>query len=151
MTSGKQNKQPNKQHETMENTLTIALEDYENLCHNLSQEVERRKKLEEQLDILSREKKQMVFCQTICVSPINNSTLWVDYEVLNPKDVVNRIEDSNKDKINTLEHEVEDLGKKIDTLEKDKNCYVVRLLAAENELFNLKSRNWWQRLWNKSK
>lgn len=135
----------------MENTLTIALEDYENLRHDLYQETEKRKKLEEQFNILSREKKQMVICQTICVPPINNSTLWVSYEVLNPKDAVKRVEDLNKDTIDSLEQTVEEMAKERDALKKDKDCYAERLLAAENELFNLKSRNWWQRLWNKSK
>lgn len=145
----------------MKNTLTIALEDYDFLRQELKEKSALCNSFKKQLGDLEKQlkeivseksaKKQTVICQTICVSPIDDSTLWVNYEVLNPKDAVKRVEDLNKDTIDSLEQVVDDLGKKIDTLKKDKDCYVERLLAAENELFNLKSRNWWQRLWNKSK
>ena len=145
----------------MENTLTIALEDYDFLRHELKEKDDLCNSLEKQLrdlekqlkDIVSEKsaKKQTVICQTICVSPIDDSTLWVNYEVLNSKDAVKRVEDLNKDTIDSLEQAVEDMAKERDALKKDKDCYAERLLAAENELCNLKSRNWWQRLWNKSK
>ena len=130
----------------MGNTLTISLDDYEELRSHDERMTKRCKELVQTFSDLTREKGQMVIRETLCVSPDDNSILCVDYEVLNAKGAAKHVEDLYKDNIESLEQEVERLNNEMNAGAKD--CSQ-RLLAAENELCNLKSRNWWQRLWNK--
>ena len=130
----------------MENILTISLDDYEVLRSHDESMTKRCKELEQTISDLTREKGQMVIRETLCVSPNDNSILCVDYEVLNAKGAAKHVEDLYKDNIENLEQEVERLNNEMNARAKD---WSHRLLAAENELCNLKSRKWWQRLWNK--
>lgn len=133
----------------MENTLTILLDDYEVLRSHDERMTKRCKELEQTISDLTREKGQMVIRETLCVSPNDSSILCIDYEVLNAKGAAKRVEDLYKDNIESLEQEVEKLTEAKAQIEKDKDSCDERLLATEMELYNLKNRNWWQRLWNK--